>query len=575
MKNFTYGLFLLAVTVFFAGNAQGQAVVDLTGSANANILTDTLPDVPAGAVVLLKPGMTYNAGYAFDKAVTLQSSEPFNLNLPKIDCTSNFNFADGAKADSIIFKNLEFVGEYDARYVLNSNVGATIGEIRFDGCLIHELRGVLRMKDAGPGTLEKLTFDNCVITRIRDYGVLTVDRNDWVCNNILFKNSTITKTRTFITNKNNSKSVVIQNCSLNEVTAGGQRMFRWREAGQDNVTGGIQVKNTLWGPGWDEDGAGTAIDGFDGLATTTWNFENTWSTNDVNFAAGKDTIKGLFTWNYGGKATDLWAAPATGNLNFKDKGFKARGFAGDPRWSVLTADGGLEWNISDSAYFSLVELDMTKTVAGLTVFANSGKKVAFDPNGKTVDDMTFTHRLKLGGSGDFDEKGQPKGRVLSIDVAGNTNITVAAMSSSSGEDRTLNIAAGGKDNIVAAFPALGPTLTKATYFYKGGPTKLYFYSPSSGVNVYYLKAASVPTSVNEIAFEKAEVNVYPNPATDKIYVDYKKPIEVAVYNIAGVRIKTKLVQSVADYISVSDLQSGVYLIRSANDNTFVRKFIKQ
>lgn len=577
MKKFTLNVLMLAFSVFFIGNVNGQDVVDLTGIENPNILTDTLPDVAPGAVVLLQPGMVYNAGYVFDKAVTLQSSQPSNLDLPKIDCAVNFNFADGATIDSIIFRNLELYGEYDARYVLNSNVSATVGELRFDGCSIHDLRGILRMKDAGPGTLGTLNFNNCVITKIRDYGILTVDMNTWECKNILIKNSTISKTRAFITNKNNSESVVIDGCTLNDVTAGGQRMFRWREAGQDNVTGGITIKNTLWGHAWDEDGSGnTAIDGFDGLGATTWTFENSWSTSDVVFGDLKDTIDVVFNQVYEGIASDLWHDVNSSDFNYFDATFAGLGIAGDPRWSVVTEDGsGLEWNISDTAYNALGDLVATKTVTGLTIFASDSKKVTIDGNSKTVGDMVFTSRLKLGGSGDFDENGQPKGRVLSIDVMGNTNITVAAMSSSSSEDRVLNISAGSKDNLIAEAPALGTELTMGTYYYKGGPTKIFFYSPSSGVNVYYLKAASVPTGVKEINIHKPVVNVYPNPASDKVYVDFNKPIQVAVYNIAGIRLKTKLIRSGADYINIGDLQSGVYLIRSLNDNTFAKKLIKR
>lgn len=577
MKNFTLKLLVFVFAVFFVGNVNGQDVIDLTGIDNPNILVDTLPDVPAGAVVLLEPGMVYNAGgFAFDKSVTLQSSEPANLKLPVIDCEANFNFADGATVDSIVFMNLEFVGEFDGRYVLNANVGATIGELKFDGCYIHQLRGVVRIKDNGPGTLDKYTIMNCQIDSIRDYGILTVDKNSWMCNDIMIKNTTISKTRAFLTNRNNSNSVVIDGCTLNEVTASGQRMFRWRESGQDNVTNGIMVKNTLWSHGWDEENTGsTGIDGFDGLAETTWTFENTFATNDLMFAEGKDTIFGLLENVYEGSASTLWENPYWSEFVFYDADFVGIGNAGDPRWAVTDRNGGLYWNISDTAYSALGELDMTTTVAGLTIYAHSGKKVTIDENGKTVDDMTFTHRLKLGGSGDFDDAGQPKGRVISVDVMGNTNITVMAMSSSSGSDRILNISAGSKDNIIAEFPAMGAELTKGEYYYKGGPTKLFFYSPSSGVNVYYIKTASVPTGIREIDVVRPSVNVYPNPADVRVFVDVNEPTQVGIYNIAGSLMKSKMVYSKSEAIDISELNQGIYIIRSQNNNSFVKKLIVQ
>lgn len=345
------------------------------------------------------------------------------------------------------------------------------------------------MKDNGPGSLDEYVINNCMVTMIRDYGILTVDINTWACNNIALTNSTFSKIRAFITSKNNTETVTIEGCSFSETPSAGQRMFRWREAGQDNVTGGIMVKNTLWGTGWDELAEGsTGYDGFDGLAATTWAFENTYKTSDLEFSA--DTIEGI-NFTYDGLSTALWSDLATGDLNYADTTFDGIGNAGDQRWSNATEDGGLEWNISAAAFANLGTIAATQKVAGLDIIANSDKTITIDGNSKTVGDMSFTSRLKLGGSASFDENGQPLGRVLSIDVKGNTGITVAAMSSSSSSDRVLNIAAGHKDSIIAEFPAMGAELTKGQYTYLGGATKLYFYSPSSGVNVYYIKTGHI------------------------------------------------------------------------------------
>ncbi|HBB93507.1 MAG: hypothetical protein A2X22_02825 [Bacteroidetes bacterium GWF2_49_14] len=575
MKNFTPKVLILAFATFISVNMYGQVVVDLTGVGNANILVDTLPDVPAGAVVLLKPGMTYLAGgYAFDKAVTLQSAEPNNLNLPKIDCTTNFNFGASATADSIIFKNLEFFGEYDSRYILNSNVAATIGELRFDGCTIHKLRGMIRMKDAGPGTLNKFTILNCAVDSIRDYGILTVDMNTWLCNEILIKNSTLSHMRAFITNKNNTNTVVIDGCTANQLPASGQRLFRWREAGQDNVLQGITIKNSIWGPGWDETNTGsTGYDGFDGLAATTWTFENIYATSDLIFGAGKDTIRGFLNAAYTAAAAALWKDPANENFNFMDAAFPGIGSAGDPRWSVSTATGGREWNISHAAFNALGDVAATKTVAGLTIYAAADKMVTVDANGKTLDDMTFTHRIKLAGTGAFDAANQPINRVLAIDIMGPSNITVMGMSSSSSADRVLNLAAGNKEAIIGEFPALGASISKGTYYWAGGPGKVYLYSPNSGVNLYYIKAEPVSSGINPLDLEKTYVNVYPNPADDKVYIEIDRPVWVGVYSVAGSLLKSKRIESKSDFIDVSDLQQGIYLIRSLNESLFVKKLI--
>jgi hypothetical protein len=336
------------------------------------------------------------------------------------------------------------------------------------------------------------------------------------------------------------------------------------------------IKNTLWGSGWDETGIdSTDYDGFDGLGETTWTVENTYSTNDLVFQEGKDPILALLENVYDGASTDLWTFPYEGEFLFLDESFAGIGIAGDPRWAPEMPSGGMVWNISSDEFNALGDVAETTTVEGLTIFAASDKLVTIEANDKEVDGMTFTHRLKLGGGGGFDENGQPLNRVLSFDVAGNTKITVAAMSSSSGSDRILNLAAGHKDSVFAEIPAPGPSLIMGTYNYIGEATKILLYSPSSGVNVYYIKAEPLTTEVNQIYTEKNDVNIYPNPATDKVYVDYNKPIQVAVYNIAGSLLKSKMIQSKYDYISIGDLQPGMYLIRSQNDNTFSKKLIKR
>ena len=577
MKKFTLKLLVLTCSFALFGYANGQDIIDLTGIDNANILVDTLPDIPNGSIVLLEPGRTYNGGYAFDKSVTIQSSDPTNEMMPVFLNSSDCNFAADAMIDSLIFKNLEITGagdNYNNRYVINSNVSATIGDFIFESCYIHSLRGIFRMKDNGPGSVENYIINDCVIDSIRDYGILTVDMNTWMVNNIIIKNSTIYQCRAFITNKNNSNSCVIENCTINEIPAAGQRLFRWREAGQDNVTEGIVIKNSLWGHGWDETLTGdTSFDGFDGLGSTEWKVENTWATNDLVFQAGKDTIFALLDNVYEGGASDLWNYPYEGDFSFLDEGFAGNGSAGDPRWA--SASTTMEWNMSTDAFNALGEIAATTTVEGLTIHAFLDKTVVIDANGKTLDDMEFTHRLKLGGSGGFDDKGLPVSRVLSFDVTGNTTITVAAMSSSSSADRVLNIAVDSMNGTFAEFPAMGASLTKGVYSYLGGPAKILLYSPSSGVNVYYIKAEPLVTAINQVNIEKNEVNVYPNPATDKVYIDYNKPIQVALYNIAGSLLKSKLIQSKYDYISIGDLQPGMYLIRSQNDNAFAKKLIKR
>jgi hypothetical protein len=191
------------------------------------------------------------------------------------------------------------------------------------------------MKDVGPGTLDKYTIGNCKIDSIRDYGILTVDVNTWQCNDILVENSTISKAITLFTSRNNSNSITINGCTINEAPEVGRPMFRWREAGQDNVTNGITILNTIWGHSWDLTATPTyLVDGFDGMGTTNWIIVNTYTSSEFTFDPAKDAIPGFPSVTYPGLATDLWTDPYNSIFEFKDIGFSGKSDSGDPRWRI-------------------------------------------------------------------------------------------------------------------------------------------------------------------------------------------------------------------------------------------------
>ena len=318
----------------------GDNVYDLTGRDTIVNLAAELPDMVDEAIVMLEGGKTYEAGgYAFDKSVAFISGYSFTPALPVITCQSNFNLADGANVGYVTFKEIELtspgVNGFNGRYVFNTNVSANLGEVKFESCRIHNLRGMFRMKDAGPGVLDKYTILDCVIDSIKDYGILTVDRNDWACNNIMIKNTTISKAIMLFTSRNNTNTFVIDGCTISQAPENGRQMFRWREAGQDDVINGITISNTIWGHGWNTTGGDVlTVDGFDGMPNTTWIITNTWATSDFGIAEGKDAIPGFPSFTYSGTAPDLWADPYNGDFNIKDNGFAGKSDSGDPRWRI-------------------------------------------------------------------------------------------------------------------------------------------------------------------------------------------------------------------------------------------------
>lgn len=318
----------------------GPNVVDLTGIDSAVIdLPFRLAGVADESIILLEGGKTYMAhGYPFDKSIAFMSGYSFVPALPVIDCASNFNLVSGSNVGYVTFKDIHLTASndgYNARYVFNINQSATLGELKFESCVIRTLRGVCRMKDTGPGTLDKYTISNCQIDSIRDYGILTVDVNTWQCNDIRIENSTISKAITLFTSRNNSNSIIIDGCTINEAPEVGRPMFRWREAGQDNVTNGITISNTIWGHSWDLTATPTyLVDGFDGMGTTNWIIVNTYASSEFTFDPAKDAIPGFPSVTYTGLVTDLWTDPYNSIFEFKDLGFAGKGDSGDPRWRI-------------------------------------------------------------------------------------------------------------------------------------------------------------------------------------------------------------------------------------------------
>lgn len=316
----------------------GDNVVDLRGiTDNPLILQETLPTVADGSIILLEGGFVYtiDEGYYFDKSVTFKSGYSFDPAGATLYLNSNFNLNEGSNINSIVFEDLTLTSpDWGGKYVFNIDKTGTIGDLKFDNCKISEFRGVLRMK-GGVGAIDKFTINNSIVNHIGSYGIFTVDKDVWQINDVLFKNSTFYQCIYFLVSKNNSNSIVIEDCTINDAPEKGRQLFRWRQGGQDDVLNGIFITNTIIGPGWNQNGEDDhAIDGFDGLGNTNFNIVNTHTTSEFAFAEGKDAIPSFPNFLYNGTVNDLWADPNNGDFNFIDSGFAGKGDAGDPRWRI-------------------------------------------------------------------------------------------------------------------------------------------------------------------------------------------------------------------------------------------------
>lgn len=191
--------------------------------------------------------------------------------------------------------------------------------------------------------------------------------------------------------------------------------------------------------------------------------------------------------NYEGPATTIYIYSRSSGLNFYGIGVDEEGGSEEP----IAQD--YFWNFSDDMFNALGDITTEITVDGLTIYGAAGT-IGIDGNNKSMDDYTFTHRIKLGGGG-FDagaDEAVPTKRYLSFAVSGNASITIYGMSSSSGSDRSVIVSDGEK--IIGEETLLGASLTKQVITYEGPEATLYVYSRDSGINFYAIGVAHSTTS---------------------------------------------------------------------------------
>lgn len=315
-------------------------VVDIREDESPQAVANAVAAAADGAIILVKRGVFYDLpSEDLNKSITIRSAYGFGEQKARLYTTGNWNIADDSNIDHIRFIDLELRGEdYTGDYIFNpQRDNVYVGEVLFENCEIGTVRGILRIRNTVE--INNYKIINSVVDSVGGYGLLTTDTNPGEpttahVNKIVFQNSTFNKIQAGITSRNNSESILIENCTFSNFVQGGSGNYIFRYRGGDdnnNVTNGIVIRNSIFGPGWDEAGADLfAINGMDGLETTNIEIVNTYSTSEFSFSGNE--IPGFPVGNYSGTQYDLWIDPSTNNFNFKDSGFAGRFDAGDPRW---------------------------------------------------------------------------------------------------------------------------------------------------------------------------------------------------------------------------------------------------
>lgn len=170
-----------------------------------------------------------------------------------------------------------------------------------------------------------------------------------------------------------------------------------------------------------------------------------------------------------------------------------------------------EWNFSN---WDAKTYSETFTKDGLTLNINKDGKgevaaMTIDGNKKTVDDVKYTQRLKLSGTGSASDL-ENLGRVVSFNVEGPGDIyVVAAHASSSGDPRTLKVAAV-VDNALTSLDDISYDANEIKSFTvkynQNKAAKILIYSGKSGMNIYDIKftPANVSNGISNISVDSAK-----------------------------------------------------------------------
>jgi len=258
------------------------------------------------------------------------------------------NINNANQLNYIRFENIAFSGYVDninggtkIGYLFNQSTAINLNELSFKNCIIRDIGNTpVRLKDAPIKTIGSLLVDNCKIFDIGYSSVYAIVNNNvagCVINNISFTNSTIYNFAGSLVlhSSGNSNSVVVKNCTFNEIaTSGTGSSIRYLIDYYANTTttytvnNGVIIQNCIFGST-----PRPYTDGVRVSSATNKQISGSYATADYkdNNATTTFSIVGSLT-AYSGLSTDLFIAPTSGNFNFKDAAFVGRKVAGDPRW---------------------------------------------------------------------------------------------------------------------------------------------------------------------------------------------------------------------------------------------------
>ncbi|WP_257668606.1 fibronectin type III domain-containing protein [Parapedobacter tibetensis] len=289
-------------------------VVDLRASSgDPAALRNTLNTIPNGSTVVLARGSVYTFPdlFALNRSVTIISEPGFSAPA-RLEFASSLDIEEGSDIDSIVFNDLEMIGDVSSTYVLNVGNGGNIGKLVLENCLISDHRGAVRVKSSNTVLIDEITINNSIVQNIGNYGVINVDNTAATASHLRLTNSTVNNAELVLRSRTNGQSITIENVTFYGAPRGGY-IFDYNNV---SIGGGVTIQNSLFG-------ATSGARSFRASGTPLRGISNTFATNDYD----GDLISGVSS--YSKSSAQVFAAPDNGDFTVKDEELYT---VGDPRW---------------------------------------------------------------------------------------------------------------------------------------------------------------------------------------------------------------------------------------------------
>ena len=288
----------------------------------------------------------------FVTGLSLQGNAIWNV-------TGNFDLPADVDIAGVTFEKIEFTDDeskprsssnFGGTYLFNPQSNAHMGTLTIQSCVVRYKRGVLRIRSTN--VVDNVVIDDCIFEYIGGYGITNVDNGDASIHNIKVSNSTFANcVRMFVNTKNKSggctQSVDIKNCTFVYFAQPSRGIIELQD---DDIPGGITMKNCLIGPAGElytkgDVGEGaTGIKGWTGAVAPTasdiyytsdfvkrMNAEGTDVDNYIEGNVLSTDVKGTFLNPQPGVDAEGNATLDPGDYTLiSDEANKVK--AGDPRW---------------------------------------------------------------------------------------------------------------------------------------------------------------------------------------------------------------------------------------------------